>query len=308
MATFHISVIQPLTDLYAHWALGALSSSPEAVPLSRVDVACIQRAIYRLQTICNYRIGSRAALLGLLDAFSPWESEKILCVHAFAEEKCTGAFIMAAWDLNQDRNPRYRSISIFDTNEASLLHENGSKSISSFRIPVRLLIHFPGVINGNSLVSLLCQGPQVLIELFNAKDSEELAEVIENRVCYSIYEDNWINAAGKHSSVNHMPYLDRWEHKEIKTKKGEAISNSSTTVGNSLLQQDDRRDTAYTWHDEAQGRRQRMTFGQDSLASPLVAWVRFWNGSYCNLIGAYIPDSLAIRNVERQAVEGFRGN
>lgn len=199
MATFHISVVQPLTDLYAHWALGALSSSLEAVPLSRVEVARIQRAIYRLQTICNCRIGSRAALLGLLDAFSPWESEEILCVHAFAEERCTSAFIMAAWDLNQDRNPKYRSISIFDTNEALLLYENDSKSISPFRIPVRLLIHFSGVINGNSLVSLLCQGPQVLIELFSAKDSEELAEVLENRVCYSIYEDNWINAAGKHT-------------------------------------------------------------------------------------------------------------
>lgn len=35
-----------------------------------------------------------------------------------------------------------------------------------------------------------------------------------------------------------------------------------------------------------------MPFEQDKLSSPPIAWVRFWNGTYSNLIGTYLPDVL----------------
>lgn len=35
-----------------------------------------------------------------------------------------------------------------------------------------------------------------------------------------------------------------------------------------------------------------MPFKEDTLSSPSIAWVRFWNGSYSDLIGTYIPEVL----------------
>lgn len=35
-----------------------------------------------------------------------------------------------------------------------------------------------------------------------------------------------------------------------------------------------------------------MLFELDALSSPPMAWVRFWNGLYSNLIGTYLPDVL----------------
>lgn len=58
------------------------------------------------------------------------------------------------------------------------------------------------------------------------------------------------------------------------------------------MYQDERRHEAYSDHVEAQDRRQKMIFEQDTLSSPPIAWARFWNGLYSNLIGTYIPDAL----------------
>ncbi|KUI60308.1 hypothetical protein VP1G_07476 [Cytospora mali] len=54
MASFHLSIIEPLTERYAHWTLSALSS--EASPLSKTERGRIQRAMYRLQILCNINI------------------------------------------------------------------------------------------------------------------------------------------------------------------------------------------------------------------------------------------------------------
>jgi hypothetical protein len=55
---FHCSVIEPLTERYATWALAALSSSPKHYPLSGTERRRIQRALYRMQVFCNV-CGSR---------------------------------------------------------------------------------------------------------------------------------------------------------------------------------------------------------------------------------------------------------
>lgn len=128
MASFHLSVVEPLTDRYASWALCALSSSPKAVPLSKTEKARIQRAMYRLQIICNMQLWDPARLIDALSSFTPWEAEEILCVHAFATERYSSVFFMTAWDLNQEENPKYRSISILDVNESLLLYQGGCKS------------------------------------------------------------------------------------------------------------------------------------------------------------------------------------
>lgn len=134
MALFHLSVVEPLIDRYARWPLSALSSSPEAVPLSKTEKARIQRAMYRLQTIGNVKPRNPARLLDALSTFTPWEAEEILCVHAFAKERYSSVFVAAAWDVNQEENPKYSSIGVLDVNQALLLYsqECESRHLPSF--------------------------------------------------------------------------------------------------------------------------------------------------------------------------------
>lgn len=54
----------------------------------------------------------------------------------------------------------------------------------------------------------------------------------------------------------------------------------------------ERRDGWYSHHDSAQDWRQKMPFQGDSLDSPPLAWVLFWQGEYSNLIGNCIPEAL----------------
>lgn len=130
MAFFHLNIVEPLTERYARWALGALSSSPEAAPLTGTEKSRIQRAMYRLQTLCNTSLRGPRYILDVLHDFGPWQAEEILCVYEFAKERYTSVFIECAWHLDQERNPKYRHISLPDVNEALLLYSNDCETIS----------------------------------------------------------------------------------------------------------------------------------------------------------------------------------
>lgn len=54
----------------------------------------------------------------------------------------------------------------------------------------------------------------------------------------------------------------------------------------------ERRDGWYSHRASAQDWRQKMPFQGDSLDSPPLAWVLFWQGEYSNLIGNCIPEAL----------------
>lgn len=94
--------------------------------------------------------------------------------------------------------------------------------------------------------------------MFKAVDSEELAKLLEKNIRSCYLEDDWIDGA----------------------------------VGSCGFPQETRRNEAYDDYDEAQDRRQPMPFEQDTLSSPPLAWVLFWDGLYSNLVGVYIPDVL----------------
>lgn len=148
MVCFHISCIEPLTERYATWALASMPSSaevsPTAQPLSTTETRRIQRAMYRLQVFCNVcglkgegsssrRIRDDVERLRVLSMFPPWEAEEILCVHEFAKEEYNGAFRLVAWDLDEERNPKYRHIDMTDINDNLLLvSEDGRKSSPNY--------------------------------------------------------------------------------------------------------------------------------------------------------------------------------
>lgn len=138
---FHTSIIEPLTDRYASWALASLpvpstTEQPRKQPIRFTERCRIQRAMYRLQVFCNVcgsigegrsspnRIEGNIDRLRVLSIFSAWEIEEILCIHRFAEAIYTEVFRKVAWDLNEDKNPKYKHLDMTETNEDLLLVSN----------------------------------------------------------------------------------------------------------------------------------------------------------------------------------------
>ncbi|KAI3394003.1 hypothetical protein diail_3319 [Diaporthe ilicicola] len=163
MAHVHLRVVEPLTGRYCRWALGALSSSPHAAPLTKTEKSRIQRAMYRLQVICNLGISDPQTILQILDSFGPWAAEQIICVHEFAKERFTSAFIECAWELNEEENPRYSHVALLDVKEALLLYQNG-------------------YLNVGTLCDVLSLGLSILQDTFQAEDLEALCGVIRENV------------------------------------------------------------------------------------------------------------------------------
>lgn len=136
---FHISVIEPLIEAFAHWVLGALPSKLEnkavckSVSLSDTERRRMQRGFYRMQMFCNVcgsqgdgrsapaRIDETVDRLRVLSIFPAWEVEEILSVHEFAKDKYANVFKQVAWDLDEERNPKYRDIDMTSVNQDLLL-------------------------------------------------------------------------------------------------------------------------------------------------------------------------------------------
>ena len=133
LVRFHQSVIEPLTERYATWALAALSSSSSSYPLSGTERRRIQRALYNLQVFCNL-CGSRGEgrsapvfirtpldRLRVLCLLPAWQIEEVLCIDSFARDVYGAAFYQVAWDLDEERNPKYRHIDMMSVQEDLLL-------------------------------------------------------------------------------------------------------------------------------------------------------------------------------------------
>jgi hypothetical protein len=74
----------------------------------------------------------------VLALFPAWQIEEILCVYEFAKDTYGGFFDQVAWDLDEERNPRYRHIDMTSVSEDLLLFRypeccklNSSNSLSS---------------------------------------------------------------------------------------------------------------------------------------------------------------------------------
>lgn len=205
MAYFHLRVVEPLTERYCRWALGALSSSPLAAPLTKTEKSRIQRAMYRLQVVCNLRVREPQEMLSVLDSFGPWATEQILCVHEFAKERFSSAFIECAWVLD----PMYNNLGISDDWKDRLrLYKNEGESIT--RYPCSCVVLFTDLCSPDLNVKILCDvlssGLSVLQETFQAEDFEDLCDVIRNNVEYygelylgCIFEG--IDEAGKYKRI-----------------------------------------------------------------------------------------------------------
>jgi hypothetical protein len=116
-------------ERYPVWALAALATSPEVEPVTGTERVRIQRAIYRLQVFCNLcgtrgkgrsspnRIERKVEQARILGLFPAWQVEEIFCIHDFVKDSYGGIFSQVAWDLNEERNPRYRHIDMTSVSE-----------------------------------------------------------------------------------------------------------------------------------------------------------------------------------------------
>jgi hypothetical protein len=117
LARFHLSVVEPLTERYALWALAALGFSPATHPLSETERRRIHRAMYRLETfgnLCSVRspcqISGALDRVGILSTFDAWEVEEMLCFHEFAKERISSVFHQVALELPNTLKPYGRNL------------------------------------------------------------------------------------------------------------------------------------------------------------------------------------------------------
>ncbi|KAG8157991.1 hypothetical protein KVR01_012263 [Diaporthe batatas] len=112
MATFQTSIVEPLVDEYACWALANLSTSAKAMELSKIERIRIQRAMYRFQIVCdvfgnklegNNMANQRLRQLGclrFLAGYDPWEIEEMLCINAFFQQQYQKRLLEVSGDLD----------------------------------------------------------------------------------------------------------------------------------------------------------------------------------------------------------------
>lgn len=99
VATFQVSMIEPMVEEYSTWALANVGSSVECLPLSSSERMRIQRGMYRFQILCDV-FGNRLKDLNIsrnrprhlrclrfLSSYEPWEIEEILCINTFFESQ-----------------------------------------------------------------------------------------------------------------------------------------------------------------------------------------------------------------------------
>ncbi|KAL1859459.1 hypothetical protein Daus18300_009604 [Diaporthe australafricana] len=200
MSDFHTSVVEPLTEAYTSWALSSLPLPEEKAReshghLSNTERRRIQRAMYRLQLFCNVcgsagdssweRIEGNVDRLRVLSMFSAWEVEEILSVHEFAKDKYSEVFKKVAWDLNEEKNPKYGNIDMTSINE------------------FMLLISDDGTINAASLNIVLRHGLRLLSDSIKTEDHGQLADTIravivsgsDGNMPVGIYGEDWIDDA-----------------------------------------------------------------------------------------------------------------
>lgn len=205
MAYFHLRVVEPLPERCARWAMGALSSSPEAASLTGTERARIQRAMYRLQIICNMSIRDDQAMFEALDAFGPWQAEEILCVHKFVTERYESVFAECVWHRDQ---PKYISMHLWEIEERTIVYDYDRKSTPHPSPHVQeSKLYCPTDISEDALATMLSLGLPVLQESFEARNSGELVDHVEYNTKSGnwIYGREWIDSAGKQPSCTYSP-------------------------------------------------------------------------------------------------------
>ncbi len=205
LVRFHRSVIEPLTERYAAWALGAFSSGspPQSRRLSGVEQRRIHRALYRLEVFCNVcgskgagrsaldHIGASDLRRSLLSYFPAWQTEEILCIHAFAQHVYSATFYRLGWDLDGPLQPEdiyLLDIFIFSPPERRK-HSRVSRNLSCLGLS---MLHCRRQLLGantscllaiyyNSLDCMLRQGLTLLSLVLGATDDQELFELMRQR-------------------------------------------------------------------------------------------------------------------------------
>lgn len=116
MVLFHSTVIRPIAQEYATWALELLSKQTQRdrpqIPLSRYEETRVARALYRIQLICflwgsasdnpGWAYAARLSPKDLFQSIEPWEIEEMVCIYIFLHLTYDKTFIAIRWELHPD--------------------------------------------------------------------------------------------------------------------------------------------------------------------------------------------------------------
>ncbi|KAH7183465.1 uncharacterized protein B0J16DRAFT_401825 [Fusarium flagelliforme] len=180
IVTFHCTVVMPLVFRFMEWTQGHFEGLSLSDGLSHTEMKRILRGFYRYQLFCkvfnvNCRhmqtiqpyVSADEKLKWFLGIYEPWETEEVLCVYDFVNDKYHRVLEDTRW---------------------------GAATIDSHLSPRMLIVtgmsaRYPQVYK-TGLGSL---GLTVLLNMFNAADHK----TIENLVAHHIQEawDPWVEDA-----------------------------------------------------------------------------------------------------------------
>ncbi|KAG6006435.1 hypothetical protein E4U21_007053 [Claviceps maximensis] len=258
MCRFHLTVIVPLLQHFATWALGNLAletkSQPDPQPLTPTERARLMRGFYHFELCCNlYGRKYDDALRGLdwphcrpfkvefamFKKLEPWEVEEIACVYPFIQDKYERIFNAISWDVDA-RNPKF--------GENRCPTPDGAFDLD---VPLSREWFSEGVI---------MHGLKLLIQTFTISDHALLVSTMQEHL--------------------------RWRHdflKDVLEFSEESLeSDGEPCIKNEMSV----RRTPFPFLGD--------TISAPGTSLPPFSWILLWRGTYSKMCGIYVPAALRL--------------
>ena len=269
MVVFYCRMVNPVMELFARRTqdslakelVGDLEHQEQVKEVTCAERMRFTRATYRFQLLCQlgdpsglgqHREKSIQAFFNLIEA---WEVEEIYSFYLFAQSVYDKIFTDITSDLHPD-NPRFDAYDRAPTPPGAFDSQFTSKSaiISRSQTHLTLVDYRDIYLQGTALAGSL---PLLSAVLFEIKDHEQLVTTMQQSI------------VGSRLSIETEHGILDDEH------------------------QQERRATDPSERDQMREDRAPFPFvGDGGGDGPPFAWTIIWAGTYSNLYGSYIPDTI----------------
>ncbi|PYH94055.1 hypothetical protein BO71DRAFT_354081 [Aspergillus ellipticus CBS 707.79] len=259
MVALHVSIVKPLAQLYINRALKNLPGEPEAEhsdeALSKTEEMRVMRAMYRFQLSCNlFGTGDDRSNNGSVQGFYDDYMMKLFQVDF---EPWEVEEISSVYEFAKDK-----ILQIFDEIACDVNEYN--PKFDGRRSPTPPgAFDFDSSCGPNLLSGAISRGLEFLhLLFFKIQDHEQPVAIMQEKLVFL-----W------GQFLDNDEALDWWS---ILTRREECPSE----------------------RDYKQDRRDPLTFPGDEISSdrngeyPPIAWTLMWGGTYSNLYGECVPDSI----------------
>ncbi|KAK0701220.1 hypothetical protein B0T21DRAFT_379173 [Apiosordaria backusii] len=282
MVRFHCKIVCPLIHRFAEWALrnlgldvrGEWTRTTDWDALSSTETMRMVRAMYRFQLMCNlfglgryigdrsrsyFVSGHNTIFQAFLSNFTAFELEEVRCIFGYVVSRYDKVFQSIAADLHPD-NPRFNTQQRPPTPDGAFDFLARGTDSTYDRSEYQLGTASRGL---DLLHAVLIKTP------YNTNDHgqhEDLVVTIQPQIARGPFLDMMDGALD--TERYHYYRSDNPTERDEKEKKREPM----IFVGD-----------VSTWHDQ----------DGDKDPPPPLAWTLMWGGTYSNLYGSCIPESIA---------------